>query len=475
VIGEARPLASPGAESRARAARAVHRIVHGGRRLEETLLGGRDREHTLVHELVSTTIRYYPALERLWTTLRSGPEHEDDPLLRSLGLVGLAQLLHTRIPDHAAVSATVEASRLLGCGRGAPVLNAVLRRALRERRNTEPRADEDPVVRYAHPAWWIDRLRKDWPEAWERLLLAGLERAPMTLRVNLRRTTVAECRKALEEQGIEVRSAAFAPAGLVLVQPRPAASLAVYNRGWVSVQDEAAQLAVPLLAPDPGDCILDACCAPGNKLAQIVESAPDGCRIVGLDVSARRLDHTRHELERLGHTGVTLCRADAAQPDCLADHERFSRILLDAPCTASGTVRRHPDVKVHRRTEDVAARAELARRLLDNLWNRLEPGGRLLFSSCSIFRDETHAVVGAFLEARAAEAVLHDPHVPWGHHEPTGVHVLTGEEGMDGFFYAILLKRTGTYGPLYGAAPLARRGLLTDTRGAGDDRTRPLP
>ncbi len=468
-------LPPAGAESRARAARAVHSVVHEGRRLEAVLAGEGEHERALVHELVSTTIRYCPALERLWAAVRSDPADGDDPRLRSLGLVGLAQILHTRIPDHAAVSATVEASRLLGCGRAAPVLNAVLRRVLRERHDLDGRLNTDPVIRYAHPAWWIARLQEDWPGEWERLLLDGLERAPMTLRVNLRRTTVAECRTALEEQGLEVRPTRFAPFGLTLASPRPATSLPVYARGWASIQDEAAQLAVPLLAPAPGDRILDACCAPGNKLAQILETAPSGCRVLGLDVNARRLDHTRRELGRLGHTAFELRQADASQPGALPEDERFDRILLDVPCTASGTVRRHPDVKVHRRPEDITVRAELARRLLENLWGRLEAEGRLLFTSCSVFREETDRVIRAFLHARAGEATLLDPAVPWGHHDPSGVHVLTGEEGMDGFFYAVLLKKPRPAQPRSFPIALAAGTLVADTREIGDDTPRPFP
>lgn len=465
---------SAGAESRARAAYAVHRVVDEGRRLEAVLSGPRDREQAFVHELVSTTVRYYPALERLWTRARSAPADGDHPLLRSLGVVGLAQILHTRIPDHAAVSTTVEASRLLGLGRAASVLNAILRRFLRESHVLEDLENSDPVIRYAHPDWWIARLREDWPEAWERLLLAGLERAPMTLRVNLRRTGLAECRTTLEEQGLKVLSTPYASCGLTLAVPCSAASLTAFRRGWVSVQDEAAQLAVPLLAPAPGDRILDACCAPGNKLAQICETAPDGCRLVGLDVSARRLEHTRRELHRLGHREVELRRVDASDVGALAEDECFDRILLDAPCTASGTVRRHPDVKIHRRAEDVASRAGLASKLLENLWNHLAPGGRLLFTSCSVFREETDGVVNAFLRAHTDDAALLDPGVPWGHGGSSGVHILTGEGGMDGFFYALLLKKFQPSRLASSAVGLAARTGLVNTQKTGGSRRLPF-
>jgi 16S rRNA (cytosine967-C5)-methyltransferase len=444
VNSDAQRSPSSGAESRAQAARIVHLVVHHGRHLEAALAGVGAQEKAFVYDLVSTTIRYHPALDRLWAIARSGASEEDDPRLRSLGLVGLAQILHTHIPDHAAVAATVEASRLLGLGRAAPLLNAVLRRVTRERRDLDDRARNDLELRYAHPAWWITRLQQDWPDDWPRLLEAGLERAPMTLRVNIRRAHVADCRAALEAQGVDSRPTHRASYGLILATPRPTASLDVYTRGWASVQDEAAQLAVPLLAPEPGNHILDACCAPGNKLAQIRETAPEHCRLVGFDISARRLEYTRRELERLGHTGVELRHADASQPEALPPQEQFDRILLDTPCTASGTVRRHPDVKIHRHPEDIRARATLAFQLLENLWGHLRPGGRLLFTSCSVFREETDEVVRTFLNNHMKEGMLLDPAVPWGRHEPTGIHNLTGEEGMDGFFYAVFLKTAST-------------------------------
>lgn len=443
MSGTASPPDDPGSASRARAAQALLAVLDRGRGLESVLAGDDGDDRPFVRELAATALRHAPALGRLWTELRGRSAEADDPRLRALGLLGLAQIFHTRVPDHAAVSATVGAARRLGLGRGGSVLNAVLRRALRERTELEQRLADDPEFRYVHPSWWIERVRRDWPCDWETVLRRGLERAPLTLRVNTRRTDVASCRELFAREGLDARPTRWAPTGLVIATPRPTAALPGYASGWIAVQDEAAQLAATLLDCGSATHVLDACAAPGNKLAHLRETAPPGCRLLGLDIDPRRLARAREELERLGHRDVELRAADATAAEAFTPDERFDRILLDAPCTASGTVRRHPEIKSLRRPEDVTSRAALARRLLDNLWPRLRPGGRLLFASCSLFREETDEVVAAFLAAHPEEAGLVDLPVGWGRRTAAGFHVLTGDDGMDGFFYALLAKRGG--------------------------------
>lgn len=430
----------PGIESRVSAARVLFNVVYRQWTVERAVGQGTTDDQALVRELVGTTLRYWHSLDVIWTHLRGGHTKRDEPLLRCLGLLGLAQLFHTRIPAHAAVDVTVEAARRLNRRPLVPLLNAVLRRACREREQLTDLLSTNSEYLYAHPGWWIDLLSRDWPCDWPSILQQSLKRAPLTLRVNVRRTDREHYRHWLAQQGIAATPTRHSSLGLVLETPRPAQTIPGFAEGLVSIQDEAAQLAVSLLECREGDRILDACAAPGNKLSQLLETSPPTCRFLGLDISPRRLAHCRQELRRLGHDQAELRVADAGSSEALSRDEQFDRILLDVPCTASGTIRRHPEIKISRKSEHVAQRADLALRLLDNLWQHLRAGGRLLYASCSLFRAETDQVIYNFLERHPKDAKVYVPSVLWGHRETLGIHVLTGEDDMDGFFYSILLK-----------------------------------
>lgn len=327
----------------------------------------------------------------------------------------------------------------------ASFINACLRRFLRERDALVAATDADPVARWNHPRWWIDRLRKDHPRDWQRILEANNTQAPMTLRVSARMTTAAEYLQSLQQAGIAAQR--VGEYGVVLERPRPVHEIPGFDAGVVSVQDAAAQLAAPLLLRRlmPGAAgarplrILDACAAPGGKTGHLLELAD--AEVTALDVDAARCEMILETLRRLGRQ-ATVTAADAAQPALWWDGRPFDAILLDAPCTASGIVRRHPDVRWLRRESDIAQLAAVQARLLAQLWPLLRPGGQLLYCTCSVFRAEGEAQVQTFL-AHNTEAVLHP--AP-GHLVPqTGAGDNTVPDNLegdhDGFYYALLEKR----------------------------------
>jgi 16S rRNA (cytosine967-C5)-methyltransferase len=340
------------------------------------------------------------------------------------------------------VDQAVEAAKRDNTTRGqANFVNACLRRFLRERDALVASTDGNPVARWNHPAWWIEQLQRDHPRHWQAILEADNGRAPMTLRVNARRTTQAQYLAQLASQDIAATPAG--DHGVILAQPRDVHEVPGFDEGLVSVQDAGAQLAAPLLLAELDRTrrlrVLDACAAPGGKTAHILELAD--ADVVALDISPQRCDRIRETLQRLQLQARTLA-ADAAQPASWWDGEPFDAILLDAPCTASGIVRRHPDVRWLRRASDIPQLAQTQARLLSALWPLLRPGGRMVYCTCSVFRAEGEAQVQAFL-AHNKEAHLRPgpghllPHS--GENDQPLRDNLPGDH--DGFFYAVLDKR----------------------------------
>ncbi|MCZ4316837.1 16S rRNA (cytosine(967)-C(5))-methyltransferase RsmB [Comamonadaceae bacterium G21597-S1] len=347
-------------------------------------------------------------------------------------------------PSFTLVDQAVEAAKRHTATRAqAGFINGCLRRFLREREALVARSGQDPVARWNHPAWWIARVRQDHPHQWQQVLEADRSHAPMTLRVNVRRSSQAACLAQLEADGIA--AVAVGPSGIRLARPMPVQRIPGFDAGLVSVQDAAAQLAAPLLlhglAPQPGRPlrILDACAAPGGKTAHLLESAD--CTVTALDVDPARCARIHQTLERLG-LQADVRAADAAQPASWWQGEPFDAILLDAPCTASGIVRRHPDVPWLRRASDVDQLAQLQARLLAALWPLLAPGGRMLYCTCSVFRAEGDIQIQTFVEHNTDAALLPSP----GHLLPrsAGIDAAVPDNGdgdHDGFFYALLEKR----------------------------------
>lgn len=347
-------------------------------------------------------------------------------------------------PSFTLVDQAVEAAKRHAATRAqAGFINGCLRRFLRERDALVARSDQDPVARWNHPAWWIARVRQDHPQQWQQILQADRSHAPMTLRVNVRRCSQADCLAQLQAEGIA--AVAVGASGIRLARPMPVQRIPGFDAGRVSVQDAAAQQAAPLLlhglVPPPGRPlrILDACAAPGGKTAHLLESAD--CTVTALDVDPARCARIHQTLERLG-LQADVRAADAAQPASWWQGEPFDAILLDAPCTASGIVRRHPDVPWLRRASDVDQLAQLQARLLAALWPLLAPGGRMLYCTCSVFRAEGDIQIQTFVERNTDAALLPSP----GHLLPrsAGIDAAVPDNGdgdHDGFFYALLEKR----------------------------------
>jgi 16S rRNA (cytosine967-C5)-methyltransferase len=433
--------ANAGAASRAAAARRVHAVRSLHRSLADTPQAGDlddERDRALVQELSYGTLRQLPRLESIARMLANKPLKAEDRDLDALILVGLYQLTATRIPPHAAVAATVEAARTLRKAWAAPLVNAQLRRFLRERTELLARAERSPEGQWLLPFWLLEHLQTAWPDAWQAIAAATNARAPMTLRVNLLRTSAADYADRLAAAGLTGRPARWTQSGITLDHPVPAERLPGFAEGLVSVQDAAAQLAAGLLDAPAGARVLDACAAPGGKSAHILEHAGGRLDLTALDADPQRLARVDENLHRLGLTARTV-QGDAAQPSGDWAEKPYSHILLDVPCSATGVIRRHPDIKWLRRPADIATLATLQARMLDAVWPLLAPGGVLLYATCSLLPEENERQIGAFLERRRdARATPFDAR--WGVARDVGCQTLPEEGGMDGFYYARLEK-----------------------------------
>lgn len=429
---------------RAAAARVVHAVRSEGRSLTVALAAAAGklsaRDQALLQELCYGTLRLLPRLEALVAILLSRPLRRADRILNALMVVGLYQLVSTRIPPHAAVAATVEATRALGKPRAAGLVNAALRRFQRERDELLARVGTDPSDPALFPEWLVARLRAAWPAHWRRIIAVSNQRPPMVLRVNRTRIERAAYAVELAAAGIAARPLPGLPAALLLDKPVPAQRLPGFAGGLVSVQDASAQLAAVLLDPRPGERVLDACAAPGNKTAHLLEHAGGDLQLTAVDVDAERLGPLRENLARLGLTASVLA-ADARKVGDSWPGAPYDRILLDAPCSATGVIRRHPDIKFLRREADIAALTATQDAILAALWGRLRPGGRLLYATCSVLPEENSERIAALLAAHpdARELTLTPPAgiadaVP----STRGLQLLPTAAGGDGFYYALL-------------------------------------
>lgn len=416
---------------RVAAARAVHAVVHRGRNLDQALAGA-IAQRPLAQALAYTTLRRYWSLDARVRQRLHRPLKARDADLHALLLVGACELTHLDTPAHAAVSQTVEAAVALGKPWARGLVNAVLRGLQRD----PDRPPDDPQARHDHPAWLLEALERAWPDDWTAIVAAGNRPPPMTLRVVGER---AAALARLAEAGIEARPHPCVASAVVLAQPRPVAELPGFATGRLSVQDASAQLAAPLLDARPGMRVLDACAAPGGKTGHLLQHTPNLC-LTALDQDGKRLQAVEDNLARLG-VGATLLVADAGAPQTWWDGRPFDRILLDAPCSASGVIDRHPDIKHLRRPEDIPALARTQARLLDALWPTLAPGGILVYATCSLLPEENAEQMAAFLD-RHPDAHPLPIEAPWGRPAGAGRQILPGrDEAMDGFFYARLEKR----------------------------------
>ena len=424
------------------AAKALTAVLNGKASLNSSLPLQLDkveaRDRGLTQDLAFGTARWQPRLSALANKLLQKPFKAADADVEALLLVGLYQLLYTRIPAHAAIGETVGCADKLKKPWAKALLNAVLRNAQRESETLLTELEHDPVVRTAHPRWLQKSLKAFWPEQWEAICAANNAHPPMILRVNRRHHSRDAYLQLLVEADIEAQPCTFSQDGIVLAEACDVRNLPGFAEGWISVQDEAAQLAADLLDLAPGQRVLDACCAPGGKTCHILEVEPKLAGVVAVDLEAKRLVRVRENLERLG-LSAELIAADGRDTATWWDGKPFQRILLDAPCSATGVIRRHPDIKLTRQPDDIAALATLQGELLDAMWPTLDVGGILLYATCSTLPTENTEVIEAFL-ARTPGARELDIAGQFGLKQPHGRQLLAQQGGHDGFYYAKLIK-----------------------------------
>jgi len=418
--------------------------------LDEKLnLGDAERHNTLrdprdrafARHLTFGVLRWLTALEWLGRQLLRRPLKQRDRNIHRLILIGLFQLWKDNSAQHAAINETAECARKLGKPWAVGVINAILRRFQREQELWLDRL-ANQEERFAHPEWLLGSLRQEWPDHWEGIVAANNQAAPLWLRL-ARNYPAPDTIAGLEQAGFTVEHHPSVP-GAVKVSPAAAVNeLPGFRQGLFSVQDPAAQLAAGLLDAKNDHRILDACAAPGGKTCHILETAA-GAQLTALDRSAERLALVRENLDRLGFSEsehLRLLNEDAAEPRNWWDGKPFDRILLDAPCTATGVIRRHPEIKWLRSPEQVSEAASLQSSLLDQLWPLLRPGGILLYATCSILKLENGEQIRKFAEEHP-DAELTDLDATWGLRLGPGRQILPGEQEMDGFFYARLRKQS---------------------------------
>jgi len=393
------------------------------------------QERAFIQALCYGTVRQYYRLEFILKQLLNKPIKNKDVQIKALALLGIYQLSYMRVKDHAAVSETVAVMKKKQWAKS--LLNAVLRRYLREQEQLEALADKH--VAYAHPDWMIKAIKADWGEQGKEILLANNQLPPMTLRVNSRFCQRDEYLALLAEQQIEASALKSSQHAILLVEPVMVDKLPHFAEGWVSVQDAAAQLAASLLQAKAGERVLDICAAPGGKTAHILELQADLQQLLAVDIDSQRLVRVEENLSRL-KLHAELLVADATTPEIWWDGTLFDRILLDAPCSALGVVRRHPDIKLLRRAEDIEQLQSLQQQILCACWQLLAPGGVLLYATCSILKQENESQIELFLNQHSdAQELPID--AGWGVARPYGRQVLTGSQAMDGFYYARLQKK----------------------------------
>ena len=422
-------------------------VTSHGRNLPDAIANFADNveenDRSLVQAMSYGVIRLYPRLNFIANQLISKPLKNKDQDVVLLILSGLYQLIEMRIPDHAAVSETVKVTKSLKKPWAKNLVNAVLRNYQRQNEELNNKIENNQIAKYAHPQWWLDIIKKNWPDdgLWQKILEANNQNPPMTLRLNTSHINRQDYLELLSQHEIAASAAKFSTDAIYLHKPVQVNLLPLFKEGKVSVQDEAAQLAAILLDPQKGDRVLDACAAPGGKTIHLLERESN-IELVALDIEQSRLDKVQENLDRT-HLNAQLLAANAFKPDEWWDKKPFDRILLDAPCSASGVIRRHPDIKLLRHQDDIAKLVQDQEQILNALWPLLKSGGMLLYATCSVLAEENTLQIQHFLHHHA-DAELQPINSGWGHQQIAGKQILPGndgEYGMDGFFYALIQKQ----------------------------------
>ncbi|HYB32047.1 MAG TPA: 16S rRNA (cytosine(967)-C(5))-methyltransferase RsmB [Steroidobacteraceae bacterium] len=440
---------APGAPALAAAAAVVDAVLARGESADAALAtqvaGKPTAQRPAVRAIALGTLRWYLRLAPAVDALVTRPAALSGPV-RALLVAGAHQIEYSRNAAELTVHACVDAARLLAAPRAAGLVNAVLRRFVSERTVLLARVDTDLPARMAHPPWLVERIRAAWPEQIEAVLAANNARAPMTLRVDLSRTTADEYLSRLAAASIDAQRIQWIDSAITLNRPSAVEQLPGFTEGIVSVQDAGAQLAAPLLDARPGMHVLEVCAAPGGKTGHLLELLGGGADLTAVDIDASRVELISRNLLRLRRT-ARLCVADARQPETYWDGRPYERILIDAPCSSTGVIRRHPDIKLLRRAADIPALAGAQLAIARAVVRQLAPGGRLVYSTCSVLPEENEQVVAALLGAEPsltqASGIALAGIAPGALERAQGVQLLPGAEaGSDGFYYACLEKTT---------------------------------
>ena len=427
--------------TRALAAQLCRDIIDQGKSLDQALSQALDplnpEDRGFVQELVYGVCRWYGALDKISHSLIAKPLRNKDRDIHYLLLIGLYQLKFIHTADHAAISETVNGAKVLKKVWAVKLLNACLRRFQREQ-NADQTNDNALASLQSHPAWLIEAIKNDWPEHWQAILSANNDRPLMCLRVNSMRSTRSEYLARLTTAGIDAQEDPYTQHGINLKHPVPVSALPGFASGDCSVQDTAAQIASELLQPRPNTRILDCCAAPGGKLAHVLELTGNQAQVDAIDVAPIRVEKIRQGLARLNLT-ANIYTGDATDPNSWpASSKGYQQIIIDAPCSGTGVIRRHPDIRWLRKATDIENTVALQKVILAQIWQRLKPGGTLLYATCSILKQENEQQIAAFLatQADASLVPLHENDTP----ECPGLQILPGQAQMDGFYYARLLK-----------------------------------
>jgi 16S rRNA (cytosine967-C5)-methyltransferase len=427
---------------RALAAHLIFQVVEKGASLSTVLPVAQQsippKDKALIQELCFGSLRWLRQLNFMADQLIEKPLKAKYRPLHYLILIGIYQLFYTRIPAHAAISETVNGAKPLKGDSFRGFINGVLREAQRQQDTLLAQCEAHPAVKYSYPGWLFERIKTIYPDRYEYILEQGNQKPPMWIRANQRQTERDTYLVRLRDAGIEAEIHPTNLSAIKLEKPCDVFLLPDFAEGASSVQDAAAQFAAHLLAPEAGDLILDACAAPGGKTAHMLEMQPGITQLVAVDNDAKRLQRVEENLTRL-HLQADIRLGDAAQPAEWWQGPAFDKILLDAPCSATGVIRRHPDIKWLRRKEDIAELVRIQRLILEAMWQILRPGGTLLYATCSILEEENTSQIRSFLaDTPDAELIpLHSADTP----AHPGWQILPGDSGMDGFYYAKLTKR----------------------------------
>lgn len=428
--------------ARADAARIINDVIQHHRSLNgllaKTLPLLNENERSLCQQLCYGVLRWQPQLQAIAEQLIQKPLKKKDGDINALLLCGLYQLRAMRIPAHAALSETVNATKTLGKQWAKGFVNASLRNYQRNQAQFDDKALQHDSAKYAHPVWLLDLFSQDWPEQWQHITEANNQQPPMMLRVNQQHYSQSEYLEQLKQAEISASALPNVSHGVLLDSPCDVFLLPGFSDGHVSVQDGAAQRVIDLLDIQAGQRILDACSAPGGKTCHILEVEPSN-RVLAIDIDSERLQQIKQNTDRL-QLNVEMIAADAGNIDAWWNGEKFDRILIDAPCSGTGVIRRHPDIKLLRRPEDIASLVDKQRQLLESLWPLLNTNGLLVYTTCSIIQQENEQQIMHFLKNHPeAEEVLAQAEPAT--RRPVGYQRLPGDDQLDGFYYACLRHR----------------------------------